>query len=233
MTTEARSASYAGVDNLEVMAEARNYNAFLQDLIGQRAQADDDILDFGAGSGTLALPLLAAGHRIRCVEPDDSLRFGLQRNGLTVAATLDGVARDSIDLAYSINVFEHIRDDAGAVAALRERLKPGGTLLVYVPAFPILYSSMDRKVGHIRRYRRRQLARLLANNGFEVKQIGYRDSLGFLATLLFKLIGNDFGSINRHAVIAYDRAIFPLSRRLDSICGRLFGKNLFAVAQRL
>jgi SAM-dependent methyltransferase len=224
--------AYLGVDNLEVMEEALNYNAFLRSLVTARARPTDEILDFGAGSGVLAHPLAAAGYHIRCVEPDNGLRARLQTGGLEAHAIIQAVPTESLDLIYTVNVLEHIPDDAGAVTALRARLKPGGRLITYVPAFPILYSSMDRKVGHIRRYRRAALADLLRRTGLRVEHIAYQDSLGFAATLMFKLFGNECGTINRRALLAYDQYVFPLSRRLDRYVDRWFGKNLFAVARR-
>lgn len=223
--------AYSGVDNLEVMAAAVNYTAFLVGLVSAQAQHGDAVLDFGAGAGTLALPLVAAGHRIVCVEPDAALRARLAAAGLTTYGSLDAISPGSLDLIYAVNVLEHIDDDLGIVAALRDRLRPGGTLLVYVPAFPCLFSSMDRKVGHVRRYRRRTLASVLARGGLHVELIAYRDSLGFFAGLVFKLIGDRGGAINETALVAYDRWIFPLSRRLDRAAGRVFGKNLVALAR--
>jgi SAM-dependent methyltransferase len=222
--------AYSGVAALETMAEAVNYNAFLLGLITARVNSNDWILDFGAGTGTLARPLAAAGYRVTCVEPDDDLRSGLSAAGLTADASLSFSSNEQFDAIYTFNVLEHIADDASTVAALSARLKRGGRLLVYVPAFQILYSSMDRKVGHFRRYRKAQLRQAIQSAGLKVDSIGYVDSLGFFAALLFRLIDNDRGTINRRGLIAYDRCVFPLSRRLDRLTGRWFGKNMFAVA---
>ena len=61
------------------------------------------------------------------------------------------------DSVVLVNVLEHIDDDVGALADLRELLEPGGRLCVFVPAFDGLYSDFDRRIGHRRRYRRSQL----------------------------------------------------------------------------
>src|SRR4051812_10577632 len=96
--------AYAGTDNLEVMEEALNYNAFLLSLVTARVQPSDMILDFGAGSGVLACPLAADGYRIRCVEPDDALRARLHAAGLAADPTLDAVPAASLDAVYTVNV---------------------------------------------------------------------------------------------------------------------------------
>jgi SAM-dependent methyltransferase len=224
--------TYTGVDNLEIMEEALNYNTFLQELVMAWARPDGTLIDFGAGTGILARPLKGAGYNVSCVERDPSLRARLIRAGLTVQASLDEIPSGSVDFIYTVNVLEHIIDDAGTVAELHERLRPGGRLLVYVPAFPILYNSMDRKVGHVRRYRYGELVGVLCRAGLQVEHATYKDCLGYSASLLFRLIGSDDGTLNRSVLIAYDRYVFPLSRRLDRWLGLWFGKNLLAVARR-
>ena len=145
---------YTGTDNLDVMAAAVRYNAFLMRCIATNARAGDRILDFGAGIGTFATQMAQAGHRVVCVEPDPAQAQRLRESGLTVLASIQDIAPGTFDYVYSLNVIEHIQDDRAAVAALAAALKPGGRILLYVPAFQLPHSeSMDRKVGHFRRYR--------------------------------------------------------------------------------
>ena len=224
--------SYSGVENLEVMEEAVRYNRFLHDLVRSVIEGADRVLDFGAGNGTFARKLKAEGVDPLCVEPDGGLRSRLAAGGLAVAAGIAEVASQSIDAAYSLNVLEHIDDDAAALAELRRVLRPGGRLLVYVPAFMALYSAMDRQVGHVRRYRRRPLEHLASQAGFVVDDVRYADSLGFLAALAFRAIGRRDGVITPSAVRFYDRWIFPLSRAADAASGGLVGKNLVLRARR-
>ena len=149
-----------------------------------------------------------------------------------MASLRDVIMNQKYLLSPTGGIVEHIADDRGTVAALRARLKPNGSLLIYVPAFPVLFSSMDRKVGHRRRYRRAGLATLVANAGFAVTIARYQDCLGFFAALLFKWVGNHRGTIDERGLIAYDRYVFPASRCLDRWAGRWFGKNLLIVARR-
>ncbi len=139
----------------------------------------------------------------------------------------DGAA----EYIYTLNVLEHIQDDQATLRLLRQKLRSGGTLLVYVPAFQVLFSSMDRKVNHFRRYRRGPLAANVRAAGFEIVAADYVDSLGFLATLLYKVFGSDKGEINRNHLIAYDRYVFPISRAVDRLFQGFFGKNLLILAR--
>jgi SAM-dependent methyltransferase len=221
---------YTGRDNLEVMLEAEKYNAWLCDQVVSRAQRSDRVLDFGAGSGTFALMVRQHGLSVTCVELDDILRSKLMSSGLPAVASLGELTPASFDFIYTFNVLEHIEDDRAQVRELARVLKPGGTLLIYVPAFQVLYSEMDRKVGHFRRYRRDSLAGIVEAGGLKVVYCRYADSLGFLATIAYKMIGAKDGSIDSGSIRLYDRYIFPLSRTLDAVAGLALGKNVMAVA---
>ena len=223
---------YSGTENLEVMVEAVNYNAFLVSLIRSEARAGDAVLDFGAGIGTFAKALASDGHQVQCIEPDQRQRERIQASGLPAYAALNGIADASVDLLYSLNVLEHIEDDVAVLRDWHDKVRPGGRVLIYVPAFQVLYSSMDKLVGHCRRYTRKELSEKVRLAGFEVMRNEYVDSAGFIASLLFKAFGSDSGVINRGALISYDRYAFPVSRLMDKVLKRWFGKNVFLIARR-
>ena len=231
MTELESNTSYGGRDNLEAMKKATRYNDFLINLIRKYA-VGRRVLDHGAGAGTFATPIAAGGMNVLCMEPDDGLRAELAQSGLDVAASLEEIPDFSVDYAYTLNVLEHIEDDREAIIELYRCLKPGGRLLVYVPAFQVLYSQMDTHVGHFRRYRRKPLKRLLKDTGFEVSTAYYVDSLGYLATLVYKLVGDRSGSVSAGNIAFYDSVIFPISRIIDFLSIGSFGKNLTMVATK-
>jgi len=229
--TSSAATPYTGVENLEVMREAENYNRYLFQLVQRNAGTATRIIDFGAGSGTFAVRSAALGVEVTAVEPDQRLRALLADHGLRVAADTTSLPDRGFDYAYTLNVLEHIHDDVQALRQLRSKLVPGGRLLIYVPAFPVLFTRMDAKVGHVRRYTRRTLRDCVSSAGFTVEAIRYADSLGFLATLVFKLIARGDGELDRRAVRLYDRLVFPLSRALDVLTHRWFDKNLMLLAR--
>lgn len=225
-------AAYSGTDNLEVMREAINYTAFLLDLVRRHSPPRASVLDFGAGNGTFATPLHREGFDITCVEPDADLGRLLRENGLAVATGLDRLEPASFDFIYSLNVLEHIEDDVATLRALHAVLRPGGRLLIYVPAFQLLFTSMDRKVGHFRRYRKAGLVGQMRAAGYVIEASRYVDSVGFAATLVFRAVGNRSGELNRSHIRWYDRFVLPVSLTLDRLCAPFFGKNLLVVARR-
>lgn len=221
---------YNGRDNLEVMKEADNYNQFLLGLTTFHANYGELIVDFGAGSGTFSIPIKEKGFRVICVEPDKILSASLKRFGLEVVSDLELIEDGSVDYIYSLNVLEHIENDNAIVDLWFRKLRSGGQLFVYVPAFQVLYSSMDSKVGHYRRYTKRILNKKLKSVGFEVVQSRYADSIGFIATLVYKLFDDGKGDIDLKVLKIYDRWIFPLSRFIDFFINSFIGKNIYSRA---
>jgi SAM-dependent methyltransferase len=225
-------ARYTGTENLEVMKEAVNYNRALLNLVTTHARKGSRIVDFGAGVGTFAIPLHRAGYDVECVELDDAQRSVIEASGLPARPTLAGIADASVDFVYTFNVLEHIDDDGAALAEIGRTLRDRGKLLVYVPAFDLLSTSMDRRVGHLRRYRRGALRTKVEAAGFDVLAAEYVDSLGFLAALAYRVAGSASGDIDRRALRLYDRFVFPVSRWCDRALKRVIGKNVLIVAER-
>ena len=223
---------YTGRDNLEVMKHAFHYNDLLLKWIRAHAHGSAQVVDFGAGAGAFAIPLVGDGHRVVCVELDPLFRSRLKEHGLRVVTTLDALPDAGADFLYAFDVLEHIEDDVGCLKQWFRKVRPGGKILVYVPAFPILYSSMDRHIGHYRRYRLRVLRDRAIEAGFAVDEAGYVDCLGFFGSLAYKLTDRGTGVIKWRAVKLYDRYVFRLSRRLDALLGRWVGKNLLVAAHK-
>lgn len=226
-----RDDAYTGIDNIEMMAEAKNYNAYLVRLITRDLKKTRTLVDFGAGSGTYAKMLANEGYKVHCIEPDAILAGILSGAGLSVSEFV-GETEGDIEFLYSLNVLEHIKDDLGAVKDIFFHMKEGGEVFIYVPAFIVLYTSMDKKIGHYRRYTRKQLVQLFERVGFVVDEAWYADSLGFFITLLYKWVGSKQGDINPKALKIYDTFIFPLSRFCDSFLSSFLGKNVMIRAHK-
>jgi SAM-dependent methyltransferase len=227
---------YAGADLLtEIEANLPRYNTHIVDLIAAAIGSRDPnappaILDFGCGIGTLSrIPKDKTGLVADGVELDDRQRGIFAARGFAGAASLDDLTR-TYDLIFSSNVLEHIPDDREILKQLHARLKPGGRLVLYVPAFRLLWTSLDDEVGHHRRYTKAELAGKLGAAGFRVQRVGYVDSVGFVLALAFRLLGAGGGIPSARSLRLFDRVVLPLSIALDRLCGRHFGKNVFAVA---
>ena len=122
-------------------------------------------------------------------------RQRLEEQGFDTLENITSVPDDSVSFIFSLNVFEHIEDDTGAIREVRQKLKPGGTLLIYVPAFACLWTSLDEKLCHYRRYTKTTLRRLVEQEGFAIEHVRYADCLGFIAALVFRLLNRSASTV--------------------------------------
>lgn len=224
---------YVGTDALEIMAEAKKYNAYLEKLVLNYAPKNGGlILDIGAGIGTFAKRISAKYANIHCVEPDPKQRKQIEDIGLTVDASIEDIENGSIDFIYSLNVLEHIQNDGETLKIWAEKLKPDGTILVYVPAFNVLYSSFDKVVGHYRRYRKNELIEMFKEAGLCIEKARYVDGLGFFVSLLYKWVNNGEGNLSKNILVFYDHFLFPVRRFFDYFSFKVLGKNVYVVGKR-
>jgi len=221
---------YTGRENLEAMAEAVNYNRFLINLIHNQVNnaKTDRILDFGAGSGTYAKMLRVKGLEVDCLEPDKILQSELSNQHFKVIPSLADIKPNTYHVIYALNVFEHLEDDFAEIAKLTSVLRKKGKLIIYVPAFQVLFSEMDKKVGHYRRYRKKRLTELAEIAGLKVEELSYLDPIGFSASFVYKL-GKGSGVLNPKSVKIYDKYIFRVSKSIHPISKNILGKNALMV----
>jgi len=226
---------YSGNQILQTLTCAKNYNAFLVSLVKRFAPSGARVLDAGSGIGTFAASLCetrAFGRgQIVCLDPDPAQAAVSREKGFATETGIAALEDGSFDYIYSLNVIEHIADDVAAVREWAAKLKPGGRMLLYVPAHQFLTSSMDRAVGHCRRYTRKILTQTAERAGLSVvKPARYADSLGFMFSLLYKFTVRD-ASLGVSSVKFFD-AIFPITRLIDPVFARVFGKNVWIVATK-
>ena len=191
------------------------------------------VLEVGAGLGLVTEQLVAAGRTVTALEPDPSLhsRIGARGAGATVLnATLASSGLEGpFDTVLYVNVLEHIEDDAAELAVARRLLGPGGNVVIFVPAMPSLWGTMDAVSGHFRRYRRRELATVVRAAGLRLQVVRNFDPVGIAPYwLAYRVMRRKV--LGTAAVGAYDRVISPASRAVSRLSrGRGPGKNLIAV----
>jgi SAM-dependent methyltransferase len=227
---------YTGCEVLEAVAEAENYNRYLVKMIKEQVtrlgKKKPTILDFGAGMGLYADMLKDDSLIIDCLEPDKKLQKMLTKKGNKTLSKAEDLKPNSYDIIYSLNVMEHIEDDHKVFKQLTRALKKKGIIIIYVPAFQSLYSSMDKLVEHHRRYRKSRLRKMANDNNLNVVSLRYCDPLGFGAALAFKAVGTKSGVISPRSVRFYDRVAFPMSRIIEPASKHILGKNVVLVAER-
>jgi SAM-dependent methyltransferase len=139
--------------------------------------APEPLLDLGCGTGRFAASLASDGRRVLAIDPAPDV--DLAPRGATVVGSADRVplADRSVGTVMLRDVIEHL-DDEAALAECHRVLRPGGLLVLLVPAWPSLWSVRDARAGHLRRYTRASLRGAVETAGFDVVTLrGYQFAL--------------------------------------------------------
>lgn len=233
----AASFTYSGAE-LDALAGARNYYGWIADRfsphLGRR------IVEAGAGTGTFTEYLLArrGDAAVTAIEPAENnfprlaARFVGDPRVTPVRGYLDErFPPASADAVVAVNVMEHVRDDHAFLRAASRALVPGGRVLLFVPALPALFGTLDRAFEHFRRYTRPVLRGRLEDAGLQVLDVRYLNLPGVAAWWLS-------GKVLRRTTVGareaawYDRWVIPWVRALESLASPPLGQSLLAVARK-
>jgi len=227
---------------LEILESAIRYRDWIFSLaapyLGSR------VLEVGAGSGTM-FACIVDREQATALELDSELvrsleeRFASLPNVTVIqgnvndAETMSKLRALNIDSAMSFNVLEHIEDDVLALRSVASVLRPGGSFAVLVPAFPSIFGAMDRGVGHVRRYRRRELVTKMQDSGFLVKAAHYVNLPGYFAWYINgRVLRANSPAGGPRMVSYYDKTVIPLARQLERIVHPPFGQSVFVVGSK-
>ncbi len=227
------------ISDLKIMAAARNYRGWmfrrLAPFIGQR------VLEIGAGIGNFTTLLLdrelvvATDNYPPCVE---YLKLHLGDRLKTPPVLLDA-SRDiesqlrdyEFDTIVCLNVLEHIEDDCKALAQMRATLAPGGRLVLLVPAFQFLYGSVDRALGHYRRYTRKTLLPIMQRAGFLIERSFYMNVVGMGGWFWNNRIIKRSEESGKQIGI-FDRYVAPLAEFTERLFPPPAGLSLIAIGRK-
>ncbi|HET8614108.1 MAG TPA: class I SAM-dependent methyltransferase [Actinomycetales bacterium] len=219
---------------LESLTSAVNYHRWLTDLV--EPYLGDDPVELGSGLGDYAATWARDGRHVTATDADPSRAAHLRRR---FAGDPHVSVRD-LDVSHpytgqhsclvAMNVLEHIEDHVGALRAAHSLLRPGGHVVMFVPAFELAMSRFDREVGHVRRYRVRTLRRAYLDAGLEVGRVHYVNAPGLLAWV----VGMRLMGMTPHdgpTVRLWDRAVMPVARAVERRVRPPFGQSVFAVGR--
>lgn len=139
------------------------------------------ILDAGCGTGYLSLKLAPFGHVTAVDISEEAIAFAKKRGVKAERASISDLPFDAgtFDVIVSIDVLYHnaVKDDGKALCELRRVLKPGGLLIMRVPAHRWLFGAHDRFVHGRTRYEKKELKEKLLEAGFDVLVLSYTHAL--------------------------------------------------------
>ena len=200
------------------------------------------VLEVGCGTGH-NLPMLGKFGEVDASELDSSARaLSTKRLGREVKAAklpdLSMFKRDTYDLVALLDVLEHVPDDLASLRAIHRRLKPGGALLLTVPANPWMWSAHDAAHHHFRRYTRKQLEELFLRSGLEVELLSYFNTLLYPLVAAARIVGKALkretsdDKLPSAPVNATLNKIFGMEAGMVGRLPMPFGVSLVAVVRR-
>ncbi len=143
----------------------------------QRYFTSKEFCDIGGGNGFVSKAFQVAGYDTLLIEPGNEGAKNARKRGVenVICASLEetGLKPGSIANAGMFDVLEHIEDDLKFIEMLHQFLKPGGHLILTVPAYNWLWSLEDKSAGHFRRYTLSELKKKLKSQGFEPEFLSY------------------------------------------------------------
>ena len=241
--TDPAVADEVGYSTLQTISSAGRFNHWMYETIAPYCSGK--ILEIGGGIGNISSFFLEAGQDLTVTELHEEY-CTLVRERLSKQPTLRDVITMDItdpnfdllyqklfgefDTLFALNVIEHIEDRDLALSNCRKLLKPGGHLIILVPAFQSLYNRFDTELVHYLRFTKKSLQELVERNQFSLLQRKYFNFTGIFGWWLT-------GSILRRKIIPegqmklYDRLV-PLFRLIDLVASRFAGLSVIIVAQK-
>lgn len=219
---------------LEDLRGARHYRGWLVRLASPHL--GDDPIEIGSGLGDYAAELAVGRTRYTATEADPRRlavladRFAGHPVVRVRPLSLPAVETAGHSAVVMLNVLEHIDADVVALRSAAGLVRPGGAVVVLVPAFPGAMSRFDRLIGHHRRYTRHSLATALTGAGLRVERLHYVNSLGLLAWFVLmraaRMVPRDGPALRW-----YDATVIRGLARLERHRRPPFGQSVFAVAR--
>jgi SAM-dependent methyltransferase len=232
---------YAAEDRQWWYAGMRAISFALLDAHGDRS-GRARLLDCGCGTGAIVRHLGARGRAVGVDLSPEAVRLARTRGAAVARAGLLALpfADGTFDCVTSFDVIYHrwVEDDAAAVAEMARVLRPGGLLLLRVPALQALWGAHDEAVHSRHRYTRGEIRRLLRAAGLDVVRATYANSLLFPLLLLRRTLdrltgrhGSDVAFLPAPLEAAFGAAL-RLESRIVKHLSLPIGASVFALARR-
>jgi len=232
-----------GLETLEIFADTDKFNLWLFETLEPFCK--NNLLEIGSGIGNISEFLLRHFSTVSLSDLRNEYcellqqKFGSNEH-LQSIKLIDlsektfekkyNPLQNSFDTIIASNVVEHIEDDHLALRNCKWMLGKGGRLVVLVPAYKWLYNAFDKELGHFRRYNKKKLTKLFADEGFEIVHSQYFNFAGifgwwFSGVVLGKKV------LPKNQLLVYNKLI-PLIRLADKLVMRQAGLSVIVVGEK-
>jgi len=136
---------------------------------------------------------------------------------------------NKFDTVFSLNVLEHVKNEKQFIENCKKLLKPGGQVVILVPAFNILYNRLDTNLYHYRRYTKKSLNQVMSEQ-FEIKKTSYFNLMGIPAWYISGKLFRD-NVMKKGKVDLYNKLV-PIFKIIDKITLKKVGLSVISVGQK-
>lgn len=236
------STDNTGKEILRVISGANRFNRWMYQTI--KPYIKGNTLEIGSGIGNLSSFFLNDNISITLSDTEQEYinilnkKIGSHKNLQSILSiNLEQSSfentymdmKEKFDTVFLLNVLEHIKDDELALRNIHFLLKPGGTILILSPAYSFLFSSLDRALGHHRRYTTESLKTLLTKSGIIPLKSFYFNFIGIIAWLYAKILR--LKTIPAGEMSLFNRLV-PIGRLIDKILFRKAGLSAIIVGKK-
>lgn len=233
-----------GLETLQTIAAADRFNRWMYETVRKYIQPGN-ILEIGSGIGNISQYFLEEGREITLSDIRENYCGYLEENFSHHSSLSDIVKLDlvhpefdsvyadylnSFDNLYALNVIEHIEDDTLALANCKKLLKPGGRIIILVPAYQALYNKFDENLFHFRRYTRKTMSAVFRKNNFSILRSFHFNFIGIFGWFVT-------GSILKKDIIPsgqmdlYNKLV-PIFRLIDKATFNQMGLSAVVVGNK-
>lgn len=219
---------------LEGLATAVNHRRWFVELA--LPYLGDNPIEIGSGLGDYAIEWAPHLQRFTATEADPDRLIALKERLASIPnievrqMLLPHNEHGDYSAAVSYNVLEHIEDHVGALRSMRNLVRPGGAIVLIVPAFEFAMGPADIATGHVRRYTKKTMRAALEEAGLQVETLHYANALGligyYMATNVFRLMPKEGPMVK-----LYDTLVLPVTKAAERLVRPPFGQSVFAVAR--
>ncbi|MFH0906094.1 MAG: class I SAM-dependent methyltransferase [archaeon] len=238
----AKNYSKQGDINLKILDKADNFTNWMYEQIKPYLQGN--ILEIGSGRGTYSNKIIRdfKNNNIFLSDIDikyvNKLKTKYKDNSNISVCKIDITSKKdlskingSVNSVFALNVLEHINNDVLAMNNIYDKLSKNGKFIILVPAHKFLYNCIDKKVGHYRRYTKKEMIEKIRKTKFKIKKIFY---FNFLSVFAWYINGNIFKKekINENAMGFYNKLV-PLMKLFEkNILRNSLGVSLIVVLEK-
>lgn len=230
---------YYSTDILEVLEGADNYNQWIAESI--LPYVNSPALEIGSGIGNITTYFLNK-KPLYVTDKDETLIKHLKKrfskinkvyvSKFDITKNSPSHYKSNFASAFAVNVLEHIKNDKNALLNIRETLRDNGRLILLVPAKKFAYNKLDNKLGHFRRYEKKEIIDKLENTGYIIEKIYYFNFVGLISWIVRDLVERNNISLTNKQITIFD-SIVPFLRKIELIINIPIGISLIIIAKKV